>query len=167
MKRCAYFVMPAILVAASLLVMFWAIPVQVSVFGGGSPGLGPRFFPTATAALVGLFALIRLMQVALGHDHGLETPDADAGDEADSTSVPWRWIFLSVLVFAIVYVAILLIGLLATCFFTLLGFTYAFRVRSHTQVISISAIGTLLVYLFFTRLAAIPLPQGAISAWLP
>lgn len=156
------FSLGVIALAAGLL--FWVIPggVQVPASVKAAP-LSPAFLPNVLSALVGLLGLICLVQATLGQ--GVPKEASELSFEA-ARSWPLR--------FAMVLAAFLAfwllpeeIGMLPVAIGVMAGLIFAGGERNIGRGALLAALIPLGVWLFFSRVAQVPLPEGPIEALLP
>lgn len=124
--------------------------------------LSPVFLPYLLTALIGIFGLIYGMQASIGRGVPKEEND-------ESSLLRRRWQLHILLVvacfsaycFLTQYLGMLLISILITGFLIWLG-----GERRPLTLVAVSIGLPLILYLFFTLFAQVPLPKGLIEGWI-
>ncbi|HCR98935.1 MULTISPECIES: tripartite tricarboxylate transporter TctB family protein [Halomonas] len=124
--------------------------------------LSPVFLPYVLTTLIGIFGLIYGMQASIGLGVPKEEND-------ESTHLRRRWPLHILLVaacffaycFLTQYLGMLLISIMVTGFLIWLG-----GERRPLILVSVSIGLPLVLYLFFTLFAQVPLPKGLLEGWI-
>lgn len=146
-------------------ILFAAIVIPAGVVAPTSVKalpLDPRFLPYVLVTLVGLFGLICALQGLLGPGVPKE-----AGEDEFKLRRHWPYGFLVVLAAGLAYcllpeeIGMLPVSALVTGVLVWFG-----GERRIIVTIGVAIVLPLLVYLFFTKIAQVPLPEGLTEGWL-
>lgn len=151
------------LLLCCLVLWLWLIPSHVTVFPGGSSGPGPTFFPYLLTLILGLLCMGRLIQIVLRPEVALPAAGQIPDGEEETPPLPWRWIGLAAVALAVFYLLILLVGMCPACFIALLVFCRGFGITRLFTLLVTATSATLCLYLFFAKLAMVPLPAGLLG----
>lgn len=151
-------------VALSALLLLWAIPdgVQVPASVKAAP-LSPAFLPNVLSALVGLLGAICLVQATLGR--GVPKEASELSFEA-ARSWPLR-LAMVLAAFLAFWLLPEEIGMLPVAIGVMAALIFAGGERNVARGALLAVLIPLGVWLFFSRVAQVPLPEGPIEALFP
>ena len=140
----------------------WAVPYGVvSPRSVRALPLSPAFLPTVLAVCVGLLGLVCGLQAVLGHG---APEDADA-----PTPLRSDWALGAAVIGAVLAAYVWLaewLGMLPLAVAATAALLVAGGERSLGRGLAVSLLLPLGVFLFFTRVAQVPLPLGFLEGWL-
>ncbi|MFX0541573.1 tripartite tricarboxylate transporter TctB family protein [Roseovarius sp. S4756] len=123
--------------------------------------LSPVFLPYVLAVLVVIFAALHLVEAWIA-------PDAVAAPPSDDDATHPRWkLRVSVLFACLLGYLILpdMLGMLATAIMITIGLMFLAGERRPLILTGVGILMPVLVWLFFTQVAQVPLPDGFFEAW--
>ncbi len=123
--------------------------------------LSPVFLPYVLALLVIVFAALHLIEAWIA-------PDAVASPPTEDDAIHPRWkLRIAVLFMCLVGYLLLpeLLGMLATSIIVTVGLMVLAGERRLLVLLGVGLIMPLLVWLFFTEVAQVPLPSGFLGDW--
>ena len=151
-----------ILVAA--LCILWIIPAGVDVPGSVEAApLSPAFLPYTLSALIGVMGLICCIQAQFGR--GIPKEQSELGFVL-RRSWPQRLAILAA-AFAIFYILPDIIGMLLVSILCMGILVFGGGERSLLRGVAVAILLPFLIWLFFTRVAQVPLPEGLLEGYLP
>lgn len=156
-----------ILIAAGLIlaaVIFALVVIPAGVVRPSSVKhlpLSPVFLPYVLAALVAVFALLHLIEAWIA-------PDAVASPPSEDEATHPRWKIRVAFLFACLLGYLMLpemLGMLATSILITIGLMALAGERRLLVLLGVGLFMPLMVWLFFTEVAQVPLPAGMLGDW--
>lgn len=144
--------------AFAALLAVWLIPAYVLNYATGEKGLSPRFFPYLISGGLALLGLI-----LLNHNRRAlfktKNPAGQTGAPSEAPR-PDKFVAICAALLVVYYGAVFYLGLLPASFLALIGLMHLFGFRSRIKTILFSALLVGFLFLFFEKVAQVPLPRG-------
>ena len=142
----------------------WVIPASVNVPGSiEAAPLSPAFLPYILTTLIGVMGLICVLQAQFGR--GIPKEDSELSFVARSN---WYVRFAMLMViFALFYMLPDVIGMLLVSIIAMSILVFIGGERNLMQGLLVSILLPFAIWLFFTRVAQVPLPEGLLEGYLP
>jgi hypothetical protein len=139
------------LLLVSLLLTVWLIPRYVSGYTTGTHGLSPRFFPyLITLVLTGLSLLLLAKDLA--------RPEDTVSRKEDKRITKATGLTMSILIGY--YILIRLIGMIPASVAANIFLVRLFGFQRWKAILIFSVFLILILFLFFEKIAQVPMPRG-------
>ncbi|MHA7852025.1 tripartite tricarboxylate transporter TctB family protein [Roseovarius sp.] len=153
----------ALTLAASVLFGLFVIPGGVVTPASVKHlPLSPAFLPYLLTAAIGIFALVHLLEAIFA-------PHIPAEEEAGALDAHPKWKSRVLMLVALLLVYLLLpdqLGMLVTSMVVTIALLAIGGERRPVILIGVGISVPLLVYLFFTQVAQVPMPLGFFEDWM-
>lgn len=148
--------------AVAAVLLFWGIPESVVTPASVEAlPLSPAFLPYSLTGAIGVLGLICGIQALLGP--GVPTEEDEGFHLASNW--PIALLALTVVLAAFCYLPAV-IGMLGVSIFAMMVLVWIGGETSAVRGLLVSILVPLFVYLFFVKLAQVPLPQGILEGWI-
>lgn len=158
--RDAIFGFGVAVVAAAFV--FWGIPDRVVTPASvKAMPLSPAFLPYVLTALIGVLGLVCGVQAVFGSG----VPSEEGEGFYPASDWPIRLLGLAVVLSAFYYLPDVA-GMLGVSIAAMMVLVWMGGEKSVVRGVLVSVLIPLLVYLFFVKIAQVPLPQGFLEGWI-
>lgn len=152
------------MITLAAIFYFWVIPASVRVPGSiDAAPLSPAFLPYILTATVGIMGLICCLQAQFGR--GLPKEESELTFVARSNWIA-RFTML-IAVFALFYLLPDVVGMLLVSMISMSILVFIGGERNLVRGMLVSILLPFAIWLFFTRVAQVPLPEGLLEGYLP
>lgn len=145
------FYLGLILLAFVVVLLFWVIPVYVTGSVTGQRGLTPRFFPYCITITLAFLSILLVY-------NSRRTSQGEATRAEDKRVTPFT--ILCVFLFLAYYIGIKVLGMVPASILILFTLIHLFGFRHWFLMILFSIVFGILLFLFFEKMAQIPIPRG-------
>lgn len=152
------------MIILAVVFYFWVIPASVRVPKSiEAAPLSPAFLPYILTAMIGTMGLICFLQAQFGR--GIPKEESELTFVARN-----NWIVrvsILIAIFALFYLLPNIIGMLLVSIISMSILVFVGGERNFVRGLLVSILLPFGIWLFFTRVAQVPLPEGLLEGYLP